>query len=268
MKKYKRFIWIGFALMAIFILLLPTFFNLEVETLNSTIRAEDPDKFIELPQGITQYQEADPDTAQTVLLISGFSVPYHILDPIFEALKDPGYHVIIYNLFGRGYSDRPDGKYDQKFFTKQIADLLKALHINNPIDLIGLSMGAPIGAEFTINYPEKVDKLVLIGTVHEAVNIFLLKITYIGEYIMNVFFAPSLVKDATDEYYQQKAHEGWAEKFNVHMKYKGYKKAILATLRNYMSKDKLHVYSELGELQKHVLLIWGKDDTSQPFEGN
>jgi pimeloyl-ACP methyl ester carboxylesterase len=52
------------------------------------------------------------------------------------------------------------------------------------------------------------------------------------------------------------------------MKYKGFKRAILSTLRNYMNEDKLPVFIKLGELNKKVLLIWGENDKTTLFEGN
>lgn len=268
MKKFKKTIWIVLAVIVIIIVVLPLFFDREDETINATIRAEAPGEFIELPQGVTQYQETGPDSAQTVLLVAGLGVPYHILDPTFEMLKKHGFHVIRYNHFGRGYSDRPDGKYNQQFFTKQIADLLEALEIDKAINIVGLSMGAPVSAEFTINYPEKVNKVVLISPMHEAEKIYVLKTPHIGEYIMHVFFGPSLVKKASDDFYKQEAFKDWPAKYNTQMKYKGFKKAILATLRNYMTEDKLPVYKKLNELNKPVFMIWGKEDKTFPYDGN
>jgi len=70
-------------------------------------------------------------------------------------------------------------------------------------------MGAPMSAEFTVHYPEKVNKVVLIDPVHEPVDIFIIsklkKIPLVCEYIMNVFIAPTLVKDPLDNFYQQQA---------------------------------------------------------------
>ena len=268
MKKVKKFIWIAFVIIITFIAALPAYFNLETETLNAASRVGISGEFIQLPQGITHYQEVGPDTAQTVLLVPGFSVPYHILDPTFDVLRENGFHVIRFNLFGRGYSDRPDGAYDQQFYTKQIADLLMALDIDEPIDIVGLSMGAPVSVEFAVNHPQKVNKVVLIGPIHEPINISILSIPFIGEYVMNVFFAPSLVKDPANDFYQQEVFSDWPAKFNVQMKYKGFKKAILSTLRNYISEDKLPAYKKLGQYQKSVLLIWGEKDKDSPYVGN
>lgn len=264
----KRILGVISILIIIIIAVLPAFLNDESESLNSEIRAQAPGKFIELSQGFTHYEEAGSDTAHTVLLVHGFSVPYYIWDSTFEALKNKGFHVIRFDLYGRGYSDRPDAEHNQDFFTKQIADLLLGLNIQKPINIIGLSMGGPISTEFTVKYPEKVNKLILIDPVHEAADISVLRTPVIGEYIMNVYFAPSMKKSQLEDFYNPEGFKDWPAKFKVQMKYKGFKKSILSTLRNYMSEDKLAVYEKLGQLDKPVFLIWGKEDDKVPFAGN
>ena len=56
-----------------------------------------------------------------------------------------------YDLFGRGYSDRPKVRYDIDLFCKQLRELLGTLGLEQ-INLIGLSMGGPITASFTAHY--------------------------------------------------------------------------------------------------------------------
>jgi pimeloyl-ACP methyl ester carboxylesterase len=268
MKKIKTLLWILPAIIIITIFTLPTVLNQETETLNPENREKAPGQFIDLPNGITHYQMAGPDTAQTVLLVHGFSVPLYMWDQTFEFLKDNGFQVIRFDLFGRGYSDRPDAVYNGELFTQQIADLLTALQIDKPIDIIGLSMGGPIVTEFTNKYPEKVRKVTLIAPLNEPFDISVLKIPILGEYMTTVYFAPSLSKGQLDDFSKPEEHAEWPDKFKPQMKYKGFKRALLSTLRNYMNKDKLHIYTELGKQNKEVLLIWGEDDRTTPYEGN
>lgn len=35
-----------------------------------------------------------------------------------------GYRILTYDLYGRGYSDRPSGKQNREFFLQQLDDLL------------------------------------------------------------------------------------------------------------------------------------------------
>jgi predicted alpha/beta-fold hydrolase len=154
MKKLKTSLWILLAIVCITIITLPVILNKETETLNPENRKEAPGEYIILPNGITHYEASGHDTAQTVLLVHGFSVPGYIWDPTFEFLKDNGFHVIRFDFYGRGYSDRPDVVYNSELFTQQIADLLVALKIDEPVDIIGLSMGGPIGTSGTRTFQD------------------------------------------------------------------------------------------------------------------
>lgn len=268
MKKSRNIIYIAISIIVFAIAVLPVIRNSETETLSPESRKDAPGKFIDLPLGTTHYENLGPDTARTVLLVHGFSVPFYLWDPTFEALQKQGFHVIRFDAYGRGYSDRPDLVYDKELFSKQISDLLTALGISEPIDIVGVSMGAPVVSEYTVKHPEKVNKVILIDPVHEAVDISIIKAPLLGEYIMNAYFAPSLPGRQAGDFYYPENYPGWSEKFKVQMKYKGFKRALLSTLRNYMNEDKILTYTELGQLNKEVLLIWGEDDKKVPYEGN
>ncbi len=77
----------------------------------------------------------------------GFSVPCFIWDPTYEFLTASGFRVLRYDLFGRGFSDRPKAPYDIDLFCKQLKELLDKLELEK-VNLIGLSMGGPITAFF------------------------------------------------------------------------------------------------------------------------
>jgi pimeloyl-ACP methyl ester carboxylesterase len=268
MKKLKTSLWIILAMVIIAILILPVLLNKESETLNPETRKEAPGQFIDLPNGITHYEAAGTDTAQTVLLVAGFSVPYYMWDPTFEFLKQNGFRVIRFDFFGRGYSDRPDLIYNGELFTQQIYDLLTGLNIDKPVDIIGISMGGPVVAEFTARYPEKVRKVTLIAPVNESKEISVLNIPVLGEYVVDVFLAPLFPAGQSKDFYRPGDYTDRIAMFRPQMKYKGFKRALLSTLRNYMNIDKIHLFAEMGKLNKEILLIWGEYDKTTPFTGN
>jgi len=268
MKKYQKVILVFFILIAGTYLVLPILMNEENLTLNEETRKDAPGEFISLPQGLVHYQEAGRGNAETVLLIHGFSVPLYIWDNTYEDLKKAGFHVIRFDLFGRGYSDRPEGLYDRNFFDKQISDLLSALKVEHKINIIGVSMGGALATEFTVSHPGLVNKLILIDPFHEGKNISIAKHKGIGEFLVDIWKVPSMPKNTLGDFYLPEKYPDWPSKFEVQMQYTGFKKAILATIRNYITEDKLPVYTELGKLKKDVLLIWGEDDNTIPFKGN
>src|SRR5512143_396463 len=113
----------------------------ETKELNDDTRRLTGGSFVPLSDGVTHYELSNNTREQTVVLVHGFSVPYFIFDPTFHFLSQHGFRVLRYDLFGRGFSDRPDTKYNIDLFVRQLTELLDALRLSPPLNLIGLSMG-------------------------------------------------------------------------------------------------------------------------------
>ena len=126
-----------------FLLIVPYFyFDGESQELDAEARSSVKGKFVELPDGIVHYDLTGPVDAKTIVLIHGFSVPYFIWDRNFEALTQADFRVLRFDLYGRGYSDRPNVVYNPDLFDRQLVNLLAALEIEDQVDLVGVSMGA------------------------------------------------------------------------------------------------------------------------------
>lgn len=246
------------------------FYRGETKVLDSDTRATTPGCFVRLTDGFTHYELGGRSLGPTAVLLHGFSVPYFIWDPTFDALSSAGLEVLRYDLFGRGFSDRPNLQYDIKLFVRQLQDLLEVLHIQN-VALIGLSMGAPIAAAFTIRQPNRVNKLVLIdpiGTAPMALN-FLYKtatLPGISEIILGLAGTEKMVKSVASDFFDPALVEGFQDKYRVQMQYRGFKRAILSSLRNNMLNGFPEVYEQLGKLNNLVLMLWGRQDTTLPIK--
>ena len=149
MKYFQYISGIIAVLVGIILVALPLYFNVETQELNKEQRALAPGDFIKSSHGLTHYEDSGPRASQTVLLVHGFSVPYYIWGPTFNFLVKNGFRVIRYDLYGRGYSSRPDLAYNRELFLEQIETLLLARDVTEPIHIVGLSMGGPIVADYT-----------------------------------------------------------------------------------------------------------------------
>jgi pimeloyl-ACP methyl ester carboxylesterase len=247
-------------------------FRGESQILNADARSSAPGKFTELSDGITHYEIAGPSNGETVVLVHGFSVPYYIWDPTFDALVEAGFQVLRYDLYGRGYSDRPDTDYNQDLFDRQLLNLLSALNIDQPVDLIGLSMGGPISVVFADRHPTMVRKLCLIdpvgfpGELPFAVK--LMQVPLLGEWLMSLLGDKTLVSDLSSDFYGPELISEYQEKYRPQMKYQGFKRALLSTLRNGLLNDMTEIYRRVGKQKRPVLLIWGREDRIIPFDTN
>lgn len=77
-------------------------------------------------------------------------------------LAAAGYRVLLYDLYGRGYSDAPKGvAYDPQLYVMQLALLLQHLQWKS-VRVVGFSMGGAIAASFVAAFPELVERDVVL----------------------------------------------------------------------------------------------------------
>ncbi len=231
--------------------------------------------FVELPNGHTHYELGGPVSSSTgreavVAFVHGFSVPYFIWDSAFEFFSGAGFRVLRYDLFGRGFSDRPRVSYNLDLFVRQLEDLLDALKLAR-VNLIGLSMGGAIASAFTARLPERVRKLALIapiGTEPMPLS-WMYQAAFlpgVSELILGLAGTDNMVKAVASDFFDPAHVEIFQEKYKVQMQYRGFKRAILSTLRNKTIAGFPEVYEKLGKLDLPVLLVWGRNDRTLPLE--
>jgi len=243
----------------------------EIKELNDETRTTARGSFIQLPNGTTHYEAGGNESSEVVVLVHGFSVPYFIYEPTFQFLTQSGFHTLRYDLFGRGFSDRPDTPYNLDLFVNQLADLLDMLHLTRPVDLIGLSMGGVIASAFTVRYPERVHRLVLIDPigakpVANPTMLKLVKLPLVAEAILGLVGSEPLIQSIAKDFFDPVLVEHFIPQYRVQMQYKGFGRAILSTIRNGMLDSFIHVYEALGKQDTDVMLLWGRNDTTAPFQ--
>jgi pimeloyl-ACP methyl ester carboxylesterase len=242
----------------------------ETKSLDDSTRGMAGGSFIRLADGCTHYEVAGPETGHAVVLVHGFSVPYFIWDGTFQALTTAGQRVLRYDLFGRGYSDRPHVDYDLDLFVRQLAALLDALGIGK-VDLVGLSMGGAIAAAFTVQFPGRVQHLALIdpiGTEPMPLNLFYKAalIPGISELILSLVGTEKMIQSLASDFYDPAQVERFRAQYRVQMQFRGFKRAIVSTLRNKTVDGSPVIYERLGLLSMPVLMLWGRQDRTLPLE--
>jgi len=245
----------------------------ETLILNKEVRAEIGGQYIPLKNDMVHYQLntdalRNKPNAELVVLVHGFSSPMYLFDPTYEYLVKQGFQVLRFDLFGRGFSDRPHSDYAIDLYVKQLHDLLEALKIHRKVNLIGLSMGGAIVTHFTNRYPDKVNKISLIAPLFhtpEKPEITAVKVPLLGEYLAKVIIIPKLLNGASETVFNTTTFPDWKEKFAPQTHYKGYSRAILQTARYLSGKNFKMEYEKMGRLGKPVQLFWGKQDQIIPF---
>jgi len=242
----------------------------ETRELNESTRKGIAGSFVTLADGVTHYELGGPEDGKPVVLVHGFSVPYFIFDPLFEFLTRSGFRVLRYDQFGRGYSDKPNTRYDIHFFVKQLKDLMDALGMNG-ITLLGLSMGGPVTTSFIAAHPRYVRKHVLIDPsgvkgVNLTTPLKIIRLPMIGELLAALFGNKNMIKGIASDVFDPALVAVFQEKYKKQMEFKGFKQALLSTMRNGMLESFFEVYKKVGALKKPTLIFWGMNDETTPFE--
>ena len=244
-------------------------FRGESRVLDAVARASAPGRFVELSDGFTHYELAGPPEKTAVVLIHGFSVPAFLWDPTFAGLVEAGFRVLRYDLFGRGTSDRPDTVYDQALFDRQLGELIQALDLGLAVDLVGLSMGGAIAVGFTAQHPERVRKLALIDPagfpMPESLGAKLVRVPWLGEWLFDLLSERLIVAGLAKDFYVRGKLDEFAARYRVQMQYRGFKRALLSTLRHGPITAMADAYHQVGRQTRPVLLIWGREDRIVPF---
>jgi pimeloyl-ACP methyl ester carboxylesterase len=274
----KIIVRLSFSLVVIALIMTTLYLYRDQETLvlNEQSREALGHSYIKLDDGTVHYQfnnkalDINP-SAKTIILVHGFSVPSYLFDPTFDYLVKQGFVVLRFDLFGRGFSDRPESDYSISLYVKQLHDLLAALKIKDRVNLVGLSMGGAVVTHFSNRYPEQVDKISLIAPlIHtpDRPEIAAIKIPLLGEFLAKVVIVPKLLNGLSKTVYNPDSFPDWKEKFEPQTQYKGYSKAILNTARYLAGKNFITEYEKLGKSEKAIQLIWGKQDQVIPFENS
>jgi pimeloyl-ACP methyl ester carboxylesterase len=196
--------------------------------------------------------------------------PYFIWDGTVQALQAAGLHSIRYDLYGRGFSDRPDTAYDMTLFVQQLVEVIDELGCRE-VDLVGLSMGGPIAAAFAVSRPERVRRIVLIdpsglGPARLGLLKCLSFLPGISAALTGITGSAYLLDKIASDFYGPVPVRAFREQCRVQMEYRGFARAVVSTIRHDMLGTFTSTYARLGGLRKEILLIWGEDDVTTPFE--
>lgn len=226
------------------------------------------DDYLELELGRMRYKIYGDKNKNVLILIHGFNGYLECWNPNIDALVNAGYKVIVYDLWGRGLSDRPRIDLKIEIFRKQLNDLINFMDLKQ-VNLIGSSFGCVIATDYTLMYPTKVNKLVFIGPAgwpsKENTPSRLINVPILSQAIF-YFFGKSILKPKVENYLYDKKKYLWTVKiWKKYANYDGYTRSALSALQNAPVIDYINGWKKIGKQQKSILCIWGENDISFPF---
>lgn len=170
------------------------------------------------------------------------------------------YRVLAIDLPGFGLSDKPEGPYDYPTYQRWLGELLRQQTTRSVI-VVGHSMGGELAAGLALAHPDRIVALVLIAPAGAGISSLL---TDSGGIV-----SPATQWAATAFSYVVPAHDTtWLRESPADLSYQpvadsGAAKSAIAVLEQF---DFAAIGEHFRELQQPVLLIWGRQDPTIPFE--
>ena len=224
-----------------------------------------PGQFALLSQGVTHYQWIGPEHGPVALCIHGLTTPSYVWHGIAKGLVSMGFRVLIYDLYGRGYSDRTTGKQDAAFFLQQINDLLQHEQVEGPLTVFGYSMGGSVAAHFTASNPGFVKQLILLaptGMQHLSswmVRAFL-TVPILGTWLFLMLYPRDLRRYIQAEAELPGSVENIAAMQQEETDKRGFFPAVLSSLREIPRDTAEAQHKTIAQAGVPVLAVWGEQD--------
>ncbi|MDW3223806.1 MAG: alpha/beta hydrolase [Paracoccaceae bacterium] len=238
--------------------------------MNQKARADAPGSFAKLSQGVTHYQWYGPMDGPVAVCIHGLTTPSFVWRGLANGLALMGYRVLVYDLYGRGYSDRVRGVQDRAFFMQQLADLLADQDLEDNITLIGYSMGGAIAAIFAASQPDRIRHLILLAPagmkpLGKGIAGYAALTPVIGAWLMLQRYPSILRKGIAAEQGGPSSVEGISAMQEAELHRRGFISAVRSSLKGVLSEDLSKDQITLKTEAVPLLAIWGAEDSIIPL---
>ncbi|HKU72642.1 MAG TPA: alpha/beta hydrolase [Pyrinomonadaceae bacterium] len=227
--------------------------------------------FIDLDGVRVHYQEAGDRNAPAMVLIHGFASSTLVWSKVFLALAKAGYRVIALDMLGYGYSAKPrNGEYTIEGQAKLLVRLLDALSIPRAI-IVGSSYGGAVAATVALDYPDRVEKLILVGAVNDNRPLAFKLMRLFGSPVFGDVVSPLLIgsrrllRRRMKRVYDEHAwvlDERRVDARHLPLRAASTHRAIIRTVRCW---DAERISREAHLISQPALLVWGENDREIPL---
>jgi pimeloyl-ACP methyl ester carboxylesterase len=227
--------------------------------------------FIDVDGIRVHYQEAGDKRDPAMVLIHGFASSTLVWSQVFLKLAAAGYRVIALDMLGYGYSAKPrNGEYTIAGQAKLLTRLLDHLSIPRAI-FVGSSYGGAVAATCALDYPERVEKLVLVGAVNNNRPLEFTLMRLFGSPVFGDVVSPLLIgsrrllRRRMKRVYDRHSwvlDERRVDARHLPLRAAGTQRAIIRTVRGW---DAERISRDAHLITQPTLLLWGENDPEIPL---
>ena len=219
----------------------------------------------------------EKESKEIMVMVHGFSTPSFVWGGLIDKITSNGIDLLVYDHFGRGWSERPVTAYNKELYVETLKELIESQNITEKVHLVGYSMGGPIVGHFSEQNPEMVKSMTFIAPAGFRVNASGINnwtlFPVLGEWFWHVFsdriYGVGKMSETSESDDPLSINEEeFLFNFNKQLAFKGFNESLLSTVRNFNLFDVKDMYSKLARKGIPCLAIWGTDDGVVPYSGS
>ncbi len=212
---------------------------------------------------MTHYQWLGPARGPVIVAIHGLSTPSPVWYPLAEGLGRLGYRVLVYDLYGRGWSDPVRGWNDSAILLRQLDDLLADQGLAEDVTLMGYSLGGAVATAYAAAHPDRMKRLILIAPAGIEMTLTRLDrvirdIAGLGDWLHHVVAGGRLRRDLDPD-------DPLGPVIAAQTRRKGFVPALLVSRRGLLAARQEAAHRRIGHDGIPVVALWGTQDSVVPL---
>ena len=215
---------------------------------------------VKLSDGITSYKDIGDKNNKVIVLVHGATFGSLAYQEYVNVFIENNYRVIIYDQYGRGYSDRTHSDVSIELMEKQLKELIQHCEVEDVI-LYGVSFGAAVVAKYAANNPENIS---FIGYQVPLINsadiplLSIVKIPLYGDLLSRGFLVPGVLKriEEYEDLMSKKLLDHYIGQFEVKGTENFFKKFFLGNAMG----NRLEDHSIIGNKSIPSYFAYAEDD--------
>lgn len=249
---------------------LPAMREARREGRTARLRAQAPGSFAALSQGLTHYDWLGPERGPVAVCVHGLTTPSYVWLGLARRLVAMGYRVLVYDLYGRGYSAAPRGLQTPGFHARQLSDLLEHEGVTEDITLIGYSMGGAIAAHWGAENAHRLRRVVLLapaGMGHDFPRLLRFAVDWplVGDWLFHMVYPTVMAQGLEEQRDLPSTVEDIVDLQLAELRRRGFLRSVLASLRGTLRRSAEDAHRVLQAAHVPVTAVWGREDRVIPL---
>ncbi|MGD1835161.1 MAG: alpha/beta fold hydrolase [Nitrososphaeraceae archaeon] len=207
------------------------------------------------------YKTSRLKTSETIIMLHGLGASAERWERVAPKLADY-FRIIVPDIIGFGYSDKPTIEYSSEFFIKFLNNFVNRLKLKD-LNIIGSSFGGYIALEYALKYRKKTKSLILVSPAGlmknstDALNDYMTAAIYpnynnVKKAYSEMSFDTKIVTDES------------IKDFINRMRLENSKYSFMSTIMSLKNTE--NITEKIKNFKVPTLLIWGENDKLIPVK--